>query len=223
MSSNDQNQLTISSRKRREKLKKRKIFTKISSRKLQAAKFVQSSSKLRKSSKIITKGCIVRHASTRTRSLAERILRATLSSRSLRIPAIRKPSPFLSKLLIAGNLQVLFRDDACNSNRLFDSTKESEKKNFVHLSFVFRDAQTKQELEFRVERLIEKKKFRRDNFLLELMNFSIKKEILNFLKNEESWGICYNIFVSSILLNNISNQYLIKKRFVLSLFSGSKN
>lgn len=129
MSSNDQNQLTISSRKRREKLKKRKIFTKISSRKLQAAKFVQSSPKLRKSSKIVTEGCIVRHASTRTRSLAERILRATLSSRSLRIPAIvRKPSPFLSKLLIAGNLQVLFRDDACNSNRLFDSRKESEKK-----------------------------------------------------------------------------------------------
>lgn len=128
MSSNDQNQLTISSRKRREKLKKRKIFTKISSRKLQAAKFVQSSPKLRKSLKIVTKGCIVRHASTRTRSLAERILRATLSSRSLRIPAIRKPFPFLSKLLITGNLQVLFRDDACNSNRLFDSTKESEKK-----------------------------------------------------------------------------------------------
>ena len=111
------------------KEKRKVIFTKISSRKLQAAKFVQSSPKLRKSSKIVTEGCIVRHASTRTRSLAERILRATLSSRSLRIPAIvRKPSPFLSKLLIAGNLQVLFRDDACNSNRLFDSTKESEKK-----------------------------------------------------------------------------------------------
>lgn len=63
---------------------------------------------------------------------------------------------------------------------------KKNEKNFVHLPFVFRDAQTKQELEFRVERLIEKKKFRRDNFLLELMNFSIKKEILNFSRNEES-------------------------------------
>lgn len=63
---------------------------------------------------------------------------------------------------------------------------KKNEKNFVHLTFVLRDAQTKQELEFRVERLIEKKKFRRDNFLLELMNFSIKKEILNFSRNEES-------------------------------------
>lgn len=43
------------------------------------------------------------------------------------------------------------------------------KKTSSIFPFVLRDAQTKQELEFRVERLIEKKKFRRDNFLLEFL------------------------------------------------------